>query len=68
MNQLQDNKLANSQNPTKAKKRRAIAGNPQPYRDGNRWKAKGYYLDNDGNRRHVTGTGSTQTAAIARKV
>ena len=67
MNHSQDNKLANSQNPVKAKKRRAIAGNPQPYPDGNRWKAKGYYIDIDGNQRHVTGTGSTQKAAIARK-
>jgi integrase len=67
MNHPRDSKLANSQSPVKTKKRRAIAGNPQPYRDGNRWKAKGYYLDLDGNRRHVTGTGSTQTAATARK-
>jgi integrase len=38
-------------------------GQPRPYRDGNRWKAPGYILDNQGNRYSVIGTGSTQIAA-----
>jgi integrase len=67
VNHEQDNKFDNSQSPPKPKKRRAVRGNPQPYLDGKRWKAPGYYRDLEGNQKCVTGTGSTQRAAIARK-
>lgn len=63
----QDNKLAKNKAPVKAVKRGSVRGKPRPYKDGNRWKAKGYYLDLDGKQKHVTGTGSTQSTAIARR-
>lgn len=47
----------------KSRRSRNPKGQPRPYRDGNRWKAPGHILDNQGNRYAVIGTGSTQIAA-----
>lgn len=60
--------MQNSEKPNKpiTSKRRSRNpnGNPKPYRDGNRWKAPGYLIDATGKRHKVTGTGSTQAAAL----
>lgn len=39
-------------------------GQPRPYRDGNRWKAPGSFVDGLGQTHKVYGTGSTQAAAL----
>ena len=54
--------------PVKNQKRsRSANGSPQPYRDGNRWKAPGFVLDVNGEKHKVMGTGSSQSAAIKRR-
>lgn len=67
MTHSKDNKLVINQTPSKQIKRRSVKGHPRPYKDGNRWKAKGYYLDLDGKQKSAIGTGSTQRGAIARR-
>lgn len=49
------------------KRSRSANGSPQPYRDGNRWKAPGFVLDANGEKHKVMGTGSSQSAAIKRR-
>jgi integrase len=52
---------------TKRTRSRNPNGLPQPYRDGNRWKSKGTFIDANGVKHFVFGTGSTQLAAIKRR-
>lgn len=45
-------------------KSRNPKGSPRPYKDGNRWKAPGKFVDNQGIVHKVIGSGSTQHMAI----
>jgi integrase len=63
---MQTNKKPNKP-VTQRPRSRNPNGYPQPYRDGNRWKAKGTFLDGDGVKHIVYGTGSTQHGALKRR-
>lgn len=60
---MQTSEKSNKAVSSASRRSRNPKGQPRPYRDGNRWKAPGYILDNQGNRYPVIGTGSTQIAA-----
>lgn len=65
MTQSELNKLVIPASKPSKNPKRSPQGNPQPYRDGNRWKSVGYYLDETGAKKKVYGTGSTQKSSMA---
>lgn len=60
---MQTSKKPNKPVTSQRRRSRNPNGQPKPYRDGNRWKAKGFVVDNEGNKHAVIGTGSTQISA-----
>ncbi len=66
LNRLVKLSQSNPSNSASAKKlTRNARGNPRPYLDGNRWKAPGYFVDQDGNKIKVYGTGAAKKTALA---